>query len=188
MLPEWLFWNRPEMLIVGLFLALCAYALVTLLVFGDPLQPIGLATRWSDRLGIPYWRTIALFCVAASASVFVQPIRARIKYVFRPPLFVMLAILLPTVVVGLLAEAIRFRAVVAFEADEVEEHSIFESISKAPEDFQFFLHTAALKDCKPYAWSYRRLGFYPLGQSVAGNVIPRKWMKMCSIPEASNPQ
>jgi hypothetical protein len=175
------------MLIVGLFLAACAYALVTVLVFGGPLQPIGLATFWSDRLGIPYWEEIALFCVAVSAAfVFALPIRGRLNHVIKPPLFVTLAILLPTMIVGLYAEAIRYRAVIAFSADEVEQHSFFKSISKAPEDFQFFLHTAALKDCKPYAWSYRQLGFYPLGPSVAKNVIPRKWMEMCSIPEPRN--
>ena len=92
-----------------------------------------------------------------------------------------LAVLLPTVIVGHYADWIRRRAVHALGADEVEEHSIFASIRAAPEDFQFFLHTAALKDCTAYAWSYRTLSFYVLSPNVGINVLPRPWIERCGI-------
>jgi hypothetical protein len=90
---------------------------------------------------------------------------------------------LPTFFVGIYGDFLRHGAVLAFGADEVEEHSFFRSLREAPQDFQFFLHTAALKNCTPYAWSYRTMAYYRLGPSVAGNVVPRQWIARCSIPE-----
>lgn len=168
------------MLIVTLLSAV-TYGAVTVLLFGDPLQPIALATSWSGRLGIPYWRVVALLCVTTSALIFVLPPRSTIPAVLRPPLFVLLAVLLPTVIVGLYADEIRHRATLALGADEVEERSIFASIREAPADFRFFLHTAALKDCTPFAWSYRTMSFYVLGPSVAGNVLPYSWVERCKL-------
>ena len=168
-----------------LLLAALVYCVVTAVLFGNPLQPIGLALSWPDRLGVPHWRMIAVLGIGASALVFAPPLRNRIKYTFRLPIFVILAILLPTVIVGLYADAIRHRAVLAFEPDEVEEHSFFASISKAPVEFQFFLHTAVLKDCSPYAWSYRTLGFYRLPPNVGVNVLPQPWIDRCAIQRAT---
>ncbi|AWN36441.1 hypothetical protein [Methylobacterium radiodurans] len=173
--------DQPEMLILKVFLAVLAYIVTTVNLFGNPLQPIFLATDWSDRLGIPYWRVIALLGVAASALVFARSLRKIITDAVKPAVFVILTVLLPTVIVGLWADGIRHRAVVAFGADEVEERSFFASIREAPAEFQYFLHTAALKDCVPYAWSYRTLSFYRLQPNVGANVLPEPWKKRCGI-------
>jgi hypothetical protein len=166
---------------VKLWLAALSYLTLTVLIFGDPLQPIGLATRWADRLGIPFWRVIAVISVVASTLVVMKFPRNMIPAVFRPTAFVVLGILMPTIIVGLIADSIRHRAVLAFGADEIDEHSFFVSIRKAPQDFQNFLHTAALKGCNPYAWSYRNLEFYALPTSAAVNVLPRAWRERCEI-------
>lgn len=96
---------------------------------------------------------LAALGVAASTLVVSRPVRDAIPDALRPSVFVILAIRLPNALVGLNADRVRHRAVLAFDADEVEERSSFASVSEAPTDFQFFLHTAALKNGKPYAWS-----------------------------------
>lgn len=96
-------------------------------------------------------------------------------------MFVVLAIVLPTTIVGLYADSERRRGVSAFGADEVEENSFFTSIREAPQDFQFVLHTAALKGCTPYAWSYRTQSFYKLPPDAAVNVLPQRWIAKCGI-------
>ena len=171
----------PQMLPLKLLLAALTYGVVTVVLFGSPFQPISLATMWSDRLGVPYWRVIAVLCVIVSALVFAAPLKYAINPLFRPVAFVILAVVLPTLTVGLYADSIRHSAVLAFGADEVEEHSFFASIREAPSELQFFLHTAALKDCVPYAWSYRYLAFYNLRPSAAVNVLPPSWIKRCDI-------
>ena len=169
------------MLIVKLLLTALAYGVAAVALFGDPLQPIALATFWSDRLGVPNWRSSAILGGIVSALVFALPLRNTIIPVLRPPLFVMFAVLVPTVMVGVYADRIRHHAVLAFGADEVVEHSFFASIRKAPADLQFFLHTAALKGCTPYAWSYRKLEFYALPPNVGVNVLPHQWIERCKI-------
>lgn len=105
--------------------------------------------------------------------------------VLRLPMFVALAIVLPTIVVGLYADSERRRGVRAFGADQVEENTFFASIREAPQEYQFFLHTAALKDCAPYAWSYRTQSFYKLPPNVAVNVLPQRWIAKCGITRIS---
>ncbi|UHC13828.1 hypothetical protein LRS73_14625 [Methylobacterium currus] len=136
-------------------LALTALAdsVLTTALFGGSLQPIALATLWPGRLGLEHWRMLAALGVAASTLVVSRPVRDAIPDALRPSVFVILAIHLPNTLVGLDADRVRHRAVLAFDADEVEERSSFASVSEAPTDFQFFLHTAALKNGKPYAWS-----------------------------------
>ncbi len=89
-----------------LWLAALSYLTLTVLIFGDPLQPIGLATRWADRLGIPFWRVIAVISVVASTLVVMKFPRNMIPAVFRPTAFVVLGILMPTIIVGLIADSI----------------------------------------------------------------------------------
>ena len=168
-------------MIAKVVLATFAYCLVTTMLFGNPLQPIFLATLWSDRLGVSYWRAVAILCIATSAFAVARPLRGMIPEVFRPAVFVILAVLAPTVTVGLYADKIRHSAVLALGADEFEERSFFASIREAPADFQFFLHTAALKDCTAYAWSYRQQGFYVLNSDTGANVLPRQWIDRCGI-------
>jgi hypothetical protein len=55
----------------------------------------------------------ALSVAASAALVFARPFRKAIIDAFRVPTFVVLAVLLPTVIVGLYADRIRHRAVLA---------------------------------------------------------------------------
>lgn len=169
------------MFALKLFLAAGVYVVVTVMLFGSVGQPLALVTLWSDRLGLPLWGWIAVLCVGASAAIFAIPLKNATARVLRLPMFVFLVIVLPTTVVGLYADSERRRGIRAFGADEVEENTFFASIREAPQEFQFFLHTAALKDCTPYAWSYRNQSFYKLPPNVAANVLPQRWIAKCGI-------
>ncbi|MBB6308685.1 hypothetical protein [Xanthobacter tagetidis] len=164
--------------------AALAYMVVSVIFFGSVGQPLNLAALailWPDRLGLPLWGWIAVLCLAASTLIFAIPLTSPTARVFRLPMFVALAIVLPTTIVGLYADSERRRGVRAFGADEVEENSFFTSIREAPQDFQFVLHTAALKGCTPYAWSYRTQSFYKLPPDAAVNVLPQRWIAKCGI-------
>jgi hypothetical protein len=164
--------------------AAVAYIVVTLMLFGDPLQPIALATRWSNRLGAPYWQWLALLGFVASVVMF-RLLRNSIFVGFRPSAFVFLAVLVPTIIVGVYTDALRHSAVLAFGATEVEEHSFYKSVCEAPHDFQLFLHGGA-KGLQALRLELSRDGILSVGPVSSGNVIPRRWMTMCSIPESSN--
>ena len=83
--------------------------------------------------------------------------------------------------VGLYTDRKRHERTTAFAADAIVDHSFFRSIREAPRENQFYLHAAALKECVPYAWSYRRMDFYELEANTAVNVLPHDWLARCKI-------
>lgn len=98
----------------------------------------------------------------------------------RLPALAVLALVLPTLLIGAYADWKRHELIRQFNADHLIEHSFFCSIREAPANFvQYYLHAAALKNCVPYAWSYRDMAFYQLPPGVAINVLPQEWLEMC---------
>lgn len=175
--------QRPAVKARGaVWLTLAAYIVIAFLLFGSACTPLNFAMASSDRLGLPHWRTVAWVAVAVSALTFIRPLKAYITPTWRPALFVVASLTLPTLSVGLYADWKRREVVRAFKADHLVEHSFFRSIREVPEEFQFFLHTAALKNCVPYAWSYRAMAFYELHPRDMANTLPSKWLVMCSLP------
>ena len=83
--------------------------------------------------------------------------------------------------IGLYADHVRATRTTEFAADVSVGHSFFRSIRVAPSEFQFDLHAAALKRCKPYGWSYRTMDFYELPPNVAVNVLPAEWVNRCHM-------
>ena len=166
---------------MGTALAMLVYVIVTAVLFGGPLHPIALATMWSNRLGAPYWPLIALLMIAASALVFIGSRRSGFDAELRLPIFVALAVILPTVTVGIYADWLRSAAIRAFEPDEVVDHSFLQSLHESPREFQSFLHSAVLKECTPYTWSYRTMSFHVMSPNIGANVLPRPWIERCNI-------
>jgi hypothetical protein len=117
-------------------LAILVYIWLSVTLFGNPLQPILLALFWTQRLAAPYWPKLVALGLVASVLIFLR-LRHSIGVVYRPSVLVVLIILVPTVTVGLYADAVRHHAILAFGADEVEEHSFFTSLRKAPQDSSF---------------------------------------------------
>lgn len=162
-------------------LGLLSYGLTSALLYGGPVQALSLLTFWRDRLGLAFWP--ALIPVALLLAVFAAKFLAwlDVPRVILPAVFVAISMGLSTLLVGMYAETRRSSVVEAFEPDIEIRSSILESFRNAPRDFQLFLHGAALKDCIPYAWSYRQMAFYELPSNVAVNVLPRSWIEACNI-------
>lgn len=163
----------------NLFAPFLVYALVSLLLFGDVFAPLAFATVWSDRLGIASWRWIALCCAMLCAVVFFVLERWLPSRPIRLSLFVALTMVTATGAVGIYSDQVRQDRLAAFGADESIEHSFFRSIREAPRELQFYLHSAALKDCVAYGWSYRSMSFYRIPPTAAINVLPTLWLEQC---------
>lgn len=82
---------------------------------------------------------------------------------------------------GLVATTWRSIEVQRFSPDEYVSSSFYQSIRETPKEFQFFVHAAALKDCKPYIWSYSQMRFVHIRANTAVNVIPGEWVRQCDI-------
>lgn len=164
----------------GIF-GLLAYAVTSVLLYGGPLQALGLLTFWRDRLGLAYWP--ALLLVAMVLAIFLTKFSARfgMPRVLLPAIFIVISMSFSALLVGSYAASQRDTIVEKFEPDVEIRSSVFASFRNAPQEFQFFLHGAALKECKPYAWSYRRMAFYELPPNVAVNVLPTSWIEECKI-------
>ncbi|MCF3595530.1 hypothetical protein LZG00_16180 [Rhodobacteraceae bacterium LMO-12] len=158
-----------------------AYGFTSVLLFGGPLHAIALLMFWQERLGLAYWP--ALIPVAILLAIFATmfALRQGLPRVLLPAVFISISMGLAALLIGGYAEIQRGRIVKRFGPDVEIQSSIFASFRNAPREFQFFLHGAALKNCKPFAWSYRQITFYELPPNVAVNVLPATWIKDCKI-------
>lgn len=159
--------------------AISTYCIVALIFFGGLLTPLFFLSEWSDRLGVPFWKLIVLGCTALSAGVFFLPKFWLPSIPVKSSLFVALAMTISIATVAIYTDRVRHDRIESFGPDEVIEHSFFRSIREAPREFQLFLHSAALKDCIAYGWSYRTMSFYRLPPSVVQNVVPNAWIVRC---------
>ena len=162
-------------------LAFVTYLVIASFAFGDPLTPIAYATFWSGRLGAPYWFWIVCACFAVGACSFLLP--ARFSLV-RGPVFVAVGLVGSLITVGAYSDHLRSKALNEFGADRLIQHSFSESVRNPHEEFHYFVHAAAMKDCVPYAWSYRAMSVYRVPLRAAVNVMPEKWLEQCSIRRA----
>lgn len=163
-------------------LGFVTYLVVASFAFGDPLTPIAYATFWSGRLGAPYWFWIVCACFAVGEIGFLLPSRFSL---LRGPIFVAVGLLGSLLTVGAYADHLRTKALDEFGADRLIQHSFSESVRNPHEEFHFFLHAAAMKDCVPYGWSYRTMSVYRLPPRAAINVMPETWLEECSIDRES---
>jgi hypothetical protein len=177
--------ERTENFNTFVALSFIAYFVFAYTLFGDILAPLGLMTLWHDRLGAPYWKAIIAGCFLIAAMCFFVASRLRFALPFRILIFAIVGVSLSVFSVGTYADRVRHQKIVEFNADISFENSFFRSIREAPDEFQFYLHAAALKNCRPYAWSYREMAFYELKPDVAVNVLPDEWVKRCSIHRSS---
>jgi hypothetical protein len=148
---------------------------------GDVIAPFALITIFSSRLGIQYWG-LAVAASAGIAVLIVSPaVNRHLDLVYRPPLFVVAWMLLTVFSVGIYADWARKEKISEFKPDKEMQHSFFRSIREAPREFQFYLHSAVLKDCIPYVWSYSQMALVRLKPNVAVNVLPPTWLAQCQI-------
>jgi hypothetical protein len=161
-------------------LSFVAYVVVAEIAFGDLFKLFYYLYSIPDHLGLPFWKLLVVGGVAVSWFAFMIADRFAMQN-YQWPLFIALSMTLPIVSVGVYADLARSHAMARFGADAQFEHSFFRSLHEVPADFLQYLHAGALKDCEPYAWSYRDMSFYRLPNNVAVNVLPREWLERCSI-------
>jgi hypothetical protein len=165
----------------GISLSLMAYLASAMILFGGFLRPIGFLTFWNDRLAISNWPIFIVVGVGAGLGLSFLSVRFGLKPRFVPAIFIVCAMACSTIGLGAYTESQRSKEIERFSPDLAIRASFYSSLRSAPRDFQFFLHGAALKDCVPYAWSYRTMSFYELPQNVAVNVLPSAWIEECEI-------
>lgn len=164
-----------------ILLCFAAYAISALIWFGDIFKPIAFATFWSDRLAIHNWPIFIAIGIVMGLCIASITVRYGVRQIYAPPIFIVVSMTCATIGLGTYATLQRSHEVELFQPDRVIEASFFQSLRSSPRDFQFFLHGAALKDCIPYAWSYRTMSFYELPENVAANVLPSAWIAECQI-------
>ena len=165
----------------GLSAFLVAYFASATVWFGGFLHSVGFLTFWNDRLGIAYWPLVALAGVGVGLGLALLSLRGGLPLRFAPAIFITCSMACSTIGLGVYTEISRSREIERFSPDLAERASFFRSLHAAPREFQFFLHGAALKDCVPYAWSYRTMSFYELPPNIAVNVLPGIWIEECDI-------
>ncbi len=166
-----------ETILKTVALAGLTYMAIAMFAFGSAFQPILLALQ-PNRLGVPHWPWIVLASFAVGGLCFLAPARL---WVLRGPAFAAIGLGGSLLGVGAYADELRSTAVKEFGAERQMQHSFLESVRHAPNEFPFFLHAAVMKDCVPFAWSYRTMSFYPVPLRAAINVMPGGWLKECSI-------
>ncbi|AZQ66416.1 hypothetical protein EF888_04265 [Silicimonas algicola] len=166
--------------IAGIY-SLLAYGFTSSLFFGRPFQAIAFLTIWRDRLGLVYWPALLVVAIMLAAFLTKSSLRFGMPRILLPAVFVFISMSSSALLVGSFAAISRNRIVEEFKPNVEMRSSIFTSLRYARQDFKFFLHGAALKNCKPYAWSYSKMAFYELPANVAVNVLPTSWIEECSI-------
>ena len=160
---------------------IAAFCITSVLLFGGPLQAIAFLTIWNDRLGMVYWPVLLLLGIIIALVLSKYLLRFGMPRVFFPASFIVIAMLTSALLVGVCAAMERNQVVEEFEPDVEIRSTVLASFRYTRQDFNFFLHGAALKNCKPYAWSYKKMAFYELPSNVAVNVLPKSWIEECSI-------
>jgi hypothetical protein len=166
----------------GFVIAVPVYVIISVLVFGDPFAPINILSFRFDHLGAPFWQLLVVASIVLAAYAASKLKLPETIAFLRFPLGLVLAMTVSIVLVGVYAEWMRRQAVVAFSADFYVQRSFFHSLRNVQYPAGF--HVAALKNCKPYAWSYRDMAFHEVPEAVFG-VLPHEWLVRCGIKRAS---
>jgi hypothetical protein len=140
---------------------------VSWLLFDGVLRPIELLTIYNDRLASKYWVGPLIIAVVLGFVISRKAIA-----LLRVAIFVACSMTISVGLVWVIVGVIRAQEIRRVHPDLVQTHSFLKSLQDEPHEFQFFLHAAAWKDCRAYAWSYREMRFYELSAGVVQNVMP----------------
>ncbi|MFQ5566327.1 MAG: hypothetical protein ACE5EU_08195 [Paracoccaceae bacterium] len=158
-----------------------AYLLCALLLFGGVLKPLFFFLIASDL-----WKSLILASLIVGACVARFALRRPGFELFhpkpfKPAFYVVGSILVAVVLSGIAATAMRRAAIIRLEPDHIKTVSFITSMHMAGREALSSVHAVALKDCVPYAWSYRKMEFYQLPNSIAVNILPKTWIDDCAI-------
>ncbi|MBN9261117.1 MAG: hypothetical protein J0J14_09635 [Hyphomicrobium sp.] len=169
-------WGRgTQILLAGI-----AYVVTSQVLFDGWLKPIAIMDFWRDRVPPEYWSGPLAIGLIVGALVALILARTTLALV-GPAVFIIVSMFTTVALTAMAVEKKRDEMTAQFKPDRLKKESFWRTIREAPADFQFFLHAAAMKQCVPYAWSYRRMDFYPLNAQTARNVIPPAWLIECGV-------
>lgn len=158
------------------------YVILCGMVYGDPLGPV---TRvmfgWVHLPGFVIMTSvIGGLSVAVCAIAFTRKRFTRLINL-EPVILITVLVMAPVLIASFQTHVIQRAKIAELNPDKIFTRSFILSLRNTPSEFQFYLHAAAVKDCIPYAWSYRQLEFYRLSNNVAVNVLPSRWVENCQI-------
>jgi hypothetical protein len=123
-----------------------------------------------------YWTffaPIAYVAFATAAIVFLGLIFVRYRIRCWMPTFIAVAMFAVFWTGGeMRTRFLQDAAIAKWSFDCVSKKSFVHSLNIGGEEFQFDLHTSAMKDGKSYGWSFKTLDFYEIPQSVLSNISP----------------
>ena len=110
------------------------------------------------------WKSLILASLIIGASATRQALRRPGFELFhatllKPAFYVVGSILVAVFLSGIAATTMRRVAILELAPDQVETTAFIGSLHLAGHEIVGHLHAVALKDCVPYAWSYRRMEF-----------------------------
>ncbi len=168
-------------------LMLAAYLTASFLMFGDGLTPIVIAP---SLFAAPfYWPTLAAIAWASGlAALAISIWSARfaisqgVSKIFLLPVIVFLWIVLSAVIAGAALELRKSNEFNKFDADRQHVESIFTAYHHTFFSDHFrYVHGFAIKDCRPYIWSYGLMSFEEIDPDTAVSILPREWVRECNI-------
>lgn len=170
------------------FFVLCA---INIFLFGNPLKPLPyLLGIWRIPVSpsLLGWAAVGGFLAAISGAFLMRAlVPKQLARDATPTASLILAVFTAVTILSVATNAQRQRTIANFAPDQVHTKNFIDSLRNTPSDFQQFLHAAAIKNCKPYAWSYSKMRFYDLPRHVAVNVLPKAWIEECGISRDQTP-
>jgi len=162
-------------------LTIIVYCIIALVMFDSVFSPIGLFLDAANGPGTSFWRLVLAASAALAMLLTSRTVMPWLSPVLRPPLFLAAWMLLTVFSVGTYLDWRRQTTIFEFQPDLEIQHSFYDSIREVPREFQFYVHSAALKHCVPYIWSYRSMRLVEVKPDIAVNVLPADWMAQCGI-------
>lgn len=161
-----------------------AYFVCSFLLCGDMLSTLANAPIMARAGSRDFWNVFFLGSFALALIVSLPWLTPFIWPEFRPALFMTIWMLASATSAGIYGTAKLNEAIASLHPDKVFKNSFFQSLHQVPREFSTYAHAGAMKDCRPYYWSYTWLKFIPLNTDSAVNVLPQDWLDECNIKRA----
>ena len=132
------------------WLAGVSYVVTSTALFGGCSSPIGMLLFLNDRLDYRYWfgPLLAGLAIGALLALVLRLSSRTVGGILAPAVFVTVSMVTSVALTAAPVDRAREQAIAKFMPDRVIDHSLWRSLREAPRKFQFYLHTAALKQCE----------------------------------------
>ncbi|MEE4200985.1 hypothetical protein [Erythrobacter sp.] len=124
---------------------------------------------------------IAVFLALLAVGLSFLLMRVKsIPALWRWSVWGLAAIIAPITAVALYEGIVRDVATKRLDPEAVFARPLLHSIRHTQFNVgTLYVHGAALKDCRAYLWSYRRMDYVEISPGRTGNLLPREWKERC---------